>query len=150
MAPKTLPHIALGTPLRIRVDALTVTGKVRTIVPVGDDLSRLYDVRLALPDSSAWPAGTVVRAAVPTATPREVIAVPRDALVLRRDGVSVFRVGADNKAEKVMVQTGVAEGPMIEIVGDINDGDQVIVRGGERLRPGQPLKIMGAESAPQS
>ncbi len=150
VAPNTLPHLTLDSPLRVKVDSVILTGKVRSIVPVGDDLSRLYDVRLVLPESSGWPAGTVLRVAVPTATPREVIAVPRDALVLRRDGVSVFRVSADNKAEKISVETGVAEGTMIEITGDIRDGDQVIVRGGERLRPGQSLKIMGTDRAPES
>ncbi len=139
--PASLPHVTLGTEVRVLANPSQTIAKVRSVVPVGDDRSRLYDVRLALVDAH-WPAGTTVRVAVPTAKPRQVIAVPRDALVLRPTGISVFRAGEDGKAELVRVQTGLAEGEMIEVIGDIKPGDRVITRGGELLRPGQALNIM--------
>jgi multidrug efflux pump subunit AcrA (membrane-fusion protein) len=67
--------------------------------------------------------------------------VPRDALVLRRDGVSIFRVDGNNLAEQVSVTTGIAEGDYIEVSGGIMPGDRVIIRGSERLRSGQAVKI---------
>ena len=69
-----------------------------------------------------------------------MIAVPRDALVLRRDGTTVFRILADDTAERVSVQTGIAAGDLIEVTG-IEPGDRVVTRGGERLRPGQKVVI---------
>jgi len=36
---------------------------------------------------------------------------------------------------------------MIEVRGNINHGDQVVIRGGERLRPGQTVQIAGAAAA---
>jgi len=42
------------------------------------------------------------------------------------------------------VRTGIAEGAFIEVIGDLQPGDQVIVRGAERLRPGQKVKVVGS------
>ncbi len=139
--PSSLPHVILGSEIRVQANPSLTTAMVRSVVPVGDDRSRLYEVRLKLSEL-LWPAGTNVRVAVPTARPKQVVAVPRDALVLRQHGVSVFRVGQDGKAQLIPVTTGLAEGEMIEVDGDIQPGDRVVTRGGERLRPGQSLRIM--------
>jgi len=126
--------------LKLRAGAKQASGTVRTIVPVGDDRSRLYELRVAL-EPNGWPVGQTLRVAVPTAPAREVIAVPRDALVLRRGGASVYRIGPGDRAEKIEVKVGIAAGKMIEVSG-IRAGDRVAVRGGERLRPGQAVKIV--------
>ena len=101
--------------------------EVRTIVPVGDDRSRLYELRLTLTDSK-WSAGHTVRVEVPTAAAREVVAVPRDALVLRRTGTSVFRISDDDTAEQISVTTGIAAGEFIEVSNGIKPGDRVVTR----------------------
>ncbi len=144
---ETLAFIRTGTVLKLTASPKNGEGSVRVIVPVGDDRSRLYELRLTVTDSQ-WPAGQTLRVAVPTAAPRKVVAVPRDALVIRRDGTSVFRIGQDDTAERVVVQPGIAAGPLIEIRNGIEPGDRVVVRGGERLRPGQKVTVLTAESKP--
>lgn len=141
--PATLRFIQPGDVLTISSDAGSATAMVRTIVPVGDDRSRLFELRLD-PQEVNWPAGQTIRVAVPTGSARDVIAIPRDALVLRRSGTSVYRIGKDNTAERVQVTTGVASGNLIEVSGAISPGDRVVVRGGERLRPGQKVNILPA------
>ena len=115
--------------------------RVRTIVPVGDDQSRLYELRLTVADR--WPVGQSLRVAIPTAQAREVLAIPRDALVLRRDGTVVFRIKEDGTAERVAITIGLASGELIEVIG-LEPGDRVVTRGGERLRPGQAVDIIPA------
>ena len=68
--------------------------------------------------------------------------VPRDAMVLRPDGISVFVVDADQKAQQITVTTGIGAGELIEVFGNLKSGDNVIVRGNERIRPGQSVAIM--------
>ncbi|MCG6871186.1 MAG: efflux RND transporter periplasmic adaptor subunit [Gammaproteobacteria bacterium] len=136
----TLPHVPSGTVLPIRGANGEVQGTVRTVVPVGDDRSRLYELRVGIP-GAGWPAGTTVRVRVPTAAARSVVAVPRDALVLRRTGTTVYRVKADGSPERLSVQTGVASETLIEVISDLAAGDQVIVRGAERLYPGAKVMI---------
>jgi RND family efflux transporter MFP subunit len=133
-----LPYIRSGTRLGLTIAGQPASGTVRTLVPVGDDQSRLYELRLLL-DGDGWSAGQSVRIAIPTAESRPALVVPRDALVLRRDGTTVFRILADNTAERITVETGIAEGDFIEIVGAVQPGDAIVIRGGERLRAGQQV-----------
>ena len=73
---------------------------------------------------------------------REALVVPRDALVLRPEGISVFVLDQDRKAKQVNVAIGIGSGQLIEVSGELQDGDTVITRGNERLRPGQAVSIM--------
>ena len=118
----------------------TGNAKVRTAVPVADERTRLIEVRAQV-ESDAWPVGLDVTVKVPSGKAKQTLAVPRDALVLRRDGARVFRIGADNKAEQVMVTTGVASDNWIEVSGDIKEGDKVVIRGAERIQPGTEVVI---------
>ncbi len=136
-----------NTELRMRVgdsSSESTKGIVRTIVPVGHERSRLLDMRIDF-KNPMWRVGQPLRVALPTAKPREMLAVPRDALVLRRDGASVFKVNIENKAEKVTVIVGVAEGDYVGVTGNLVAEDKVVVRGGERLRPGQSVTIVAQE-----
>ena len=135
-----LKFVHRGSTLTLGGNPSDAVGTVRTIVPVGDNRSRLYELRLGFAGES-WPVGADVRVAVPTAKPRKVLAIPRDALVLRRDGTTVYRVDAEGLAQRVPVTTGIAVGPLIEVDG-IQSGDRVVIRGGERLRPGQSVTII--------
>jgi multidrug efflux pump subunit AcrA (membrane-fusion protein) len=69
---------------------------------------------------------------------RDVLSVPKDALVQGRDGWTVF-VAADGKAQPRPVQLGIALGNRYEVLGGLTPGDLVVVRGNERLRPGQDI-----------
>lgn len=135
-----LAFVREGSELTLESNPSRIAGKVRTIVPVGDNRSRLYELRLGIDDRS-WPVGQDVRVAIPTAAARSVVAIPRDALVLRRDGAAVYRVDENDLADRVAVNPGIAQGDLIEVDG-IAAGDRVVIRGGERLRPGQPVAVM--------
>ncbi len=141
-----LPFIHQGDHLTVASDDKKQQASVSSIVPVASTLSRLYEVRLAVTESN-WRVGETVRVAVPTAQPQQQLSVPRDALVLRRDGRFVYRLIEGDKAERVAVSTGVAMGEFIQVSGTLEPGDQVIVNGGERLRPGQSVKVINSTGA---
>jgi hypothetical protein len=115
---------------------------VKRVIPVGDERSRMFEVRIAANDP-AWVVGSPVRVALPNSDPRELVAVPRDALVLRGSEMFVLRVTSENTVEKVNVATGIGLGNLVEVIGDVNGGDRVITRGAERLKPGQEVVIAG-------
>ncbi len=121
----------------------SASGRVRTLVPVADARSHQLDLRVSL-TGDAWSVGQPLRVAIPRAPAREVLAVPRDALVLRSQGAAVFRIDGDNRAERVTVIPGVASGELIAVSGDLHAGDRVVVRGGERLRAGMTVQILDA------
>ena len=113
---------------------------ISQFIPAAMGKSHTIEVHLLIHNNDLWP-GESVNVMVPTQTPKHVIAVPRDALVIRRNGTYVYTV-VENKAHKVDVITGIAEGKMIQAKGLLSAGDVVIVRGNERLRPQQQVKII--------
>jgi RND family efflux transporter MFP subunit len=113
---------------------------VKRVIPVGDERSRMFEVRIAANDP-AWVVGSPVRVALPNSDPRQMVAVPRDALVLRGNEMFVLRVTNENVVEKVSVATGIGLGSLVEVIGDVSGGDRVVTRGAERLKPGQEVKI---------
>ena len=115
---------------------------VKRVIPVGDERSRMFEVRIAAEDP-AWVIGSPVRVALPNSDPRKLVAIPRDALVLRGSEMFILRVTTDNTVEKVTVDTGIGLGKLVEIIGDVSDGDRVVTRGAERLQPGQTVVIAG-------
>ncbi len=135
-------YVKPGDELGIRAgDSEELIAPVRTVVSVGDESRHVFELRL---DTEApLPVGQTVRVTIPTANVREVLAVPRDALVLRGDGIAVFIVGEDNTARRIRVTTGIGTGDWIEVNGPIQDGDRVVIRGNERLRPGQEVSVRG-------
>ena len=141
---KSINFVFENSKIKLQVDQpelVAIEGDVRTIVPVGDERSRLMDLRINFSQVN-WRIGQPVRVALPTAAPKQVLAVPRDALVLRRSGTSVYRVNGENKAENIPVQVGIASGDLVEVTGKLDPGDKVVIRGSERLRPGQPVNII--------
>ena len=140
-----LQFVTIGTPLRFAYGKNFGEGKVRTLVPVGGDISRLYELRISISDDSLS-AGNLLRVAIPTAHEREAILVPRDALILRREGISIFRINDESVAEKINVETGIADTDYIEVIGAIQPNDKVVTRGGENLSPGALVTIKALQA----
>jgi len=141
----TVNFIRQEAVLQLHNDFRKGQASVRTIVPFGNPQSHMFEVRLNA-DAEIWTVGESVRVSMPTANVKEVLAVPRDALVLRREGASVFKVNADMTVEQVNVITGLGDGDHIEVIGELNPGDRVVMRGAERLNTGMTVTINGGQA----
>ena len=130
--------IEQGTFLSVTGMGKSIQAPMRTLVPVGDAISRTMELRVAL-NNSGLLVGSPVRVSLPSAQAKEVIAVPRDAIILRTDVQYVFVVNEEGKAERQEVELGYAQDDMIEVIGNVKTDDVVIIRGGERLRDGQAV-----------
>jgi RND family efflux transporter MFP subunit len=126
-----------GQPLSFTAGERELEARLRALVAVGSESSHVFELRLDVDE--ALPVGQTVRVAIPTANAREVLTVPRDALVLRSDGIAVFVVNEDNTVRRVRVTTGSGAGDLIEVRGPIQPGERVVIRGAERLRDGQAV-----------
>ena len=135
-------YVAPGDILAYNAGERELDAPVRTTVSVGSESSHVFEMRLDVTDR--LPVGQTVRVAIPMAAVREVLAVPRDALVLRGDGAAVYVVDETNQARRVPVSPGIGSGDLIEVDGELQAGDRVVIRGNERLRPGQSVEIMDA------
>ncbi|WP_425092568.1 efflux RND transporter periplasmic adaptor subunit [Tropicimonas sp. S265A] len=118
---------------------------VRAVLPTESTATRTRPVRFtvdlgALNGSVAL--GQSLTLQVPIARPRDALSLPKDALVQGAQGWTVF-VNADGTAQPRPVTIGVAMGDRFEVLGGLSEGDEVVVRGNERLRPGQAIQPAG-------
>jgi len=139
-------YLERGTLVRVRSGGAEQDYPVSALVPVGDEASRQLELRIAMRGLQA-PVGTAVDVGLPSAETRSVVAVPRDAVMLRREGDFVLRVDAAGKAERLSVKTGAAVDDLVEVSGDVRAGDRLIVRGGERVEPGQTVSVQPLPAA---
>ncbi|PCI63286.1 MAG: hypothetical protein COB35_01450 [Gammaproteobacteria bacterium] len=119
---------------------------IKALIPVADKRSHLMEIRLDLAKIK-WPIGLNIQVAIANGTNKKVLAVPRDALILRRTGTSIFKVTKDNKAQQINVETGIGAGQWVEVIGNVTTGDKIIVRGSERIIAGQTVQIKNNNKA---
>jgi len=136
-----ISYVRPGDQLRLRAGNDEMLAQVRTVVAVGDENTHQFELRVDLVGSSL-PVGQTLRVSVPTSDSREVLTVPRDALVLRPEGHSIFVVDPENRAQQVSVTVGTGQGEDVEVLGGVSAGDRVVIRGNERLQPGQAVTVM--------
>lgn len=129
-----------GMQVSVEHERLESLSPVSYVIPVGDQRSRMFEVRIAA-NNPAWIVGSPVRVALPNSEPRKLVAIPRDGLVLRGSNIFVMRVNSDNTVEKIVVETGIGLGGFVEVIGNVEQGDRIITRGGERIQAGQAVTI---------
>ncbi|MFQ5984875.1 MAG: efflux RND transporter periplasmic adaptor subunit [Alphaproteobacteria bacterium] len=114
---------------------------VRAVGVEEDPKSRTRPVRFtpAWGNSMAGMAdGQSVVLYLPAGRPREVVSVHKDAVIRNRGQPLVFVV-VDGVAELRPVELGEAVGTRFEVLTGLKPGDIVVVRGNERLQPGQAV-----------
>lgn len=114
---------------------------LRAFLPVEFASTRTRPVRFAADLSGLQgqvAVGQSVSVAVPVSAAREALTVPKDALVQSGNGWRVF-VHEDGKAVPRDVEIGAALGERFEVISGLAEGDEVVVRGNERLRPMQEI-----------
>ena len=130
-----------GQLVSVRDHGIEKSGQVRTVVPVGDDRSRQFEVRVALA-SSGWLVGTPVEVSLPSAAVRTAVTAPRDALVIRQNHSYVLRLTQSNTVEELDVTPGAGIADVVEVRGPLAAGDRLVIRGGERLAAGQAVQVV--------
>lgn len=158
-----IARVQPGTEATVQFPALPdriFVGRVHRIIPRAIATSRAFPVRLRVTNeigADGIPAikeGYFLRASLPLGEPRETLLVHKDALILGGQNplVAVVDRTADNaeigSIRLVPVLVGSYWQDWVEIKGSLREGDLVVVRGNERLRPGQPARIAEVRAAP--
>lgn len=140
---KYLAHVQKGKTLTLSAYGQEVSTPVTAVIPSADHRSQTFEVRISLPQhlNDIWTAGQLIKVQVPVQNARPGLTVHRDALILRKDGTYVMKIGADNKVRRLLVAVGEGVSDRVTITGELHDGDQVAIRGAERLNEGQEVLI---------
>ncbi|MGH6947511.1 MAG: efflux RND transporter periplasmic adaptor subunit [Kiloniellales bacterium] len=121
---------------------------VRAVIPNENPMTRTRAVRFAPafgPTRKPLADQQSVRLEIPVSEGRTMLTVHKDAVV-RRQGQELVFVVADGKAEARTVNLGEAIGSRLVVIEGLDEGDLAIVRGNERLRPGEAIKVNGQSS----
>ncbi|WP_305907798.1 efflux RND transporter periplasmic adaptor subunit [Methylomarinum sp. Ch1-1] len=146
-------RLSTDTDVVIVPDALPaqkLTTKVSHIIPVANATSHYFPVHIDIDSESLTLApGMTVRVKLLSGPDRQkpVLLVPRDALIKQpdqSDSVWLIKKQQDQlQAQAVEVTVGQVFDNLVEIVaGQIADGDRVVIRGNEILKPGQVVRII--------
>jgi RND family efflux transporter MFP subunit len=116
--------------------------KILAIFPKGDPSSRTFTVKIAInnPDMKIK-GGMEAHAAFNVIEEQESIVVHKDAVVIAGKERLVFAVRNGFATPVPVVIIGHFENS-VAVEGDLKPGDKVVIRGNERLRPGQPVKVL--------
>ncbi len=153
-----IPFIRVGQTVKVEVPALGgrhFSGRVQAIIPEADERSRTFPVKVRLQnefDSEGTPllkAGMLARAALATGTTQQALMVPKDSLVLGGPTTMIWTIDPSSvkatssgqweaNAVAVPIQTGIEEGGLIEVIGNVQAGTNVVIRGNERIPPARP------------
>lgn len=135
-----LRRLVVGRPARIG-GADGIAGRVVSL-PVAVETDRATaDVRIAATTRIRLPAGAPVSVDITTAARPNAVVVSTSAVGRNEDGAFVMIAGADKKAHRTAVVTGVTAGDRVEITTGVAAGDLVIVRGQDGLPDGADITI---------
>ena len=139
-------RLRLGQPVKVEVDALPgkdpLSLHITRIYPATDVGSRLVTVEMAAPMlAGKVTEGSLARLSVILKKKTDTVVVPANAIVARPGGKLVALVVRDGKSEERLIQTGIEAGERVEVVSGLRPGEQLIVRGQERLKGGVEVKV---------
>ena len=135
--------IAIGSEVNITNDRTNYEGEVRGIVNSENIRTGTRKVRITLNESlpkSLSASGTRFSLEISIGKSLPRLLIPKDALISRgnKQIVYCFEKGL---AKQKLVKIGISVGNKIEILGGLEEGQLVVVKGNENLRPNQSIKI---------
>lgn len=153
---RLIGSVAVGEEVPVVIEPLDVevVGKVVAVSPMGSSAARTFPVKIRLDDQGGkLLSGMSVLARVPSGPEREMLTVPRDAVLRTELGANVWAdlngVGMPvpvrvlfGSGDRFAVQAIEGAGP------PLMPGMKVVIEGAERLFPGRPLMVPPGPSTP--
>ncbi len=119
------------------------TAVVRAVLPTENPMTRTRPVRFTptfAQEMSGLANAQTVTIDVPVGAMRQVVTVHKDAII-KRGGNNLVYVVSDAKAMPRPIELGESTGARVEVTKGLKPGEDVVVRGNERLLPGSPVMI---------
>lgn len=146
---RDLKELRAGHAAKVEVDAFpgeTFQGRIARVAPVLDPATRTAPIEIEIPNPDfRLKPGMYARVGITTDIKKDTLVVPVDAVADlggRRgvfqhvNGVAVFRA----------IQVGTENDQVIEVLGGLAEGDQVITTGARALRDGDRVQLIEGET----
>lgn len=126
----------------------TMDAKIRQTGDFINPENRTFKVEIAVPnnDKTIKPNLTA-RLKINDYTNEKAILIPQNIISENADGEQYIYILENKEGEKavakrVIIETGVSQGDVIEVVSGLKDGDQIIEEGARSVKDGQTVKII--------
>lgn len=143
---KDLKQLQSGDVTRVEVDAYpgeTFTGRIARVSPILDPATRTapIEIEIANPSYRLKP-GMYARVSITLDTTKDALVVPANALVDLGGRRGVFQPLSETAVFRA-VQVGNEQGQLVEILGGLTEGQEVITTGAGQLRDGDRISVAG-------
>jgi RND family efflux transporter MFP subunit len=129
------------------IPAARLTGRISLITPIAEKTGRRNEynsvvVKAVLDKVEArLKAGSTVRAEIILQERKQVPALALEAIGSDKDTKYVWQIGADQKATKRTITTGIADPQYVEVLSGLAVGNQVVASQGRIIAAGDQLVI---------
>ena len=125
-------------------------GKIDFVNVTAEQGTDTVTVRAVFPNPEHFLVdGQIAKVTVRSGTPEQVLVVAQGAVLADQQGPYVLTVAADDTAEMRRVQLGASVGASVAVTSGLAEGDQVIVDGVQKVRPGQKVAPTQAAATAQ-
>lgn len=143
---KHLPELRPGQQARVSARATggrEYVGVVDRIAPVVDARTGTVKVTIDVGGKPGLLPGMYVDVDLITATRDDALLVPKRAVVYDNDQMFVFRLGDERRVERVLLEPKLSDKDHVEPLGNLAEGDQIVVAGQAGLKDGALVKLPG-------
>jgi len=144
---------AIGQHVEVRVSSHpdeVFRAEVSVVSPTIASQTRTRRVKAVLPnpDGRLLP-GTFARVDLGVATRKGVVMIPKEAVQIGAGGSVVYRLtGSGDRVERLEIETGVYDGGLVEVRGNVAPGDWIVARGQAGLVDGSPVSLRQRDGSP--
>jgi RND family efflux transporter MFP subunit len=149
MPERYINKVKKGLGVIVSFDSLpdvSIEGEITSLVPQADLEARTFPIKIKLDNKDGIiKSGMVARVSFPIGNPATVKLVPKDAIVTQNNANFIYIVN-EGAAQPLPITIGMAFEDKIQVIGPVETGQLVVVRGNERLLPNQPVKILNQDT----
>jgi RND family efflux transporter MFP subunit len=142
---KELNRIKIGQPLRVTHYSLsedTLWGEIAQVAPTLNPDTRSFEAALLVDnEKQLLRPGMFVKVETIVDKKDSVLVIPRDIILSKRRGKTVFVVDKGAAFERV-ISSGLENAEQVEVLEGLKEGDRLVVKGFETLRNRSKVKIV--------
>ncbi len=145
-----LPLATIGSEFDLAVAAYPerrFRGAVSFVAPTVDSTTRRVLIKGRVPNPERMLLPGMFATVSAELGERTGFLVPEDAVVSDPDGFFVWRIGAEDQAERVPVSVGVRQDGQVEVEAELASGDRIVTAGTHKVRAGQKVTPVAAATA---
>jgi len=146
-----LPLARIGAEFELEVASYPgrkFPGAISFVAPTVDTANRRILIKGRVPNSKHDLLPGMFATVEAELGEREAFLVPEEAVVTDPQGFFVWRIGADDGAERVPVEVGSRDGARVEIKAPLEPGDRIVTAGTHKVREGKKVTPVSATAAP--